>query len=123
MYIANFFVDGGLPGMSFITIMAVGGAIAAIKVIVDLFNKKKSNKLWLEAIIMLPAIGFFFGLLYQALGMMEAMNVITEVKDISPVLIWKGFYVSLMAPVYAMCLFLAFSIIWYVVRIFYKKAE
>lgn len=123
MYIANLFIDGGLPGMTFITIMASGGAIAAIKVVFDLLNQKKSNKLWLDTIIIIPAIGFFFGLLYQSLGMLEAMDVIAEVKDIAPSLIWKGFYVSLLAPVYAMALFVAFTLVWFVIRIFYMKSK
>jgi biopolymer transport protein ExbB/TolQ len=67
-------------------------------------------------VLFLGSFAFLIGMLGQILGLMQALRVIPEIKDISPALLAGGFRVSLLAPVYGFVLLLVSYIIWFLTR-------
>ncbi len=58
-------------------------------------------------VLQLGFFAFFAGLLSQAMGLMQAFQVIQQVGDVSPVLLAGGLYVSFIAPVWGLILLLS----------------
>ena len=62
------------------------------------------------------SFAFLFGIFYQVIVMIQALNAIEAAGDISMALIAGGLKVSLIVPVYGLILFLITYIIWFINR-------
>lgn len=63
-------------------------------------------------VLQLGIFTFFLGVLSQAVGLMQAFQVIQEMGAVSPSLLAGGLYVSMIAPVYALLLLLVAIALW-----------
>lgn len=103
-----------------IYIMWVANIVLTGIIVYRFMNKEaKSNsslKTLSELVLFLGSFAFLFGILGQIIGMMEAMQAIQKIKDISPALLAGGFRVSLLAPVYGFVLLLISYTVWFVTR-------
>lgn len=79
-------------------------------------SRVKSSKALSESILFVGSFAFLFGIFYQALGMVQALNAIKAAGDISMALIAGGLRVSLIAPLYGLVLFLVSYIFWFINR-------
>ncbi len=83
---------------------------------------KKLNK-FNSTILFIGAFGFLFSWFYRMLGMYGAFLAIQNAGDISPALVVGGLRVSLIAPLYALFLFLVTCLIWFLFRNKIKTLE
>lgn len=103
----NLYSAGGV----FMTPITIIGAIMVglgVYVITKSFNESPASSLGRanNLVLQLGVFAFFTGLLSQAIGLMQAFQVIQQVGDISPALLAGGLYVSFIAPVWGMILLL-----------------
>ena len=59
---------------------------------------------------------FFLGVLSQAIGLMQAFQVIQQIGDVSPALLSGGLYVSMIAPVYGLIILISALVLWSITR-------
>lgn len=90
----------------------------AIVLVFNLYKGKPSTKTKAisESIMFIGSFAFLIGILAQVIGLMEAMEVIQTIGDISPALIAGGIKVSLLAPVYGFILLIISFFIWFASR-------
>jgi biopolymer transport protein ExbB/TolQ len=69
-----------------------------------------------ELVLFLGSFAFLFGILGQIIGLMQALQAIQQIKDVSPALLAGGFRVSLLAPAYGFVLLLLSYAIWFITR-------
>lgn len=100
----SYFAAGGVF-MTPITIVGVamlGGAlftlVRAFGASPDAAKLRRLN----SVVLQLGILAFFLGILSQAMGLMQAFQVIQQVGDVSPALLAGGLYVSLIAPVWGL---------------------
>lgn len=65
---------------------------------------------------MFGSLAFIFGILAQAIGMVEAFATVQEGVDISPGLLAAGLLASMIAPLYGMFYFILSIPIWVIFR-------
>lgn len=93
----DLFVQGGVLGMSLLTVELICMLFAAWKA-----------PAWVKEIGLLALLT---GIFYQVLGMFQAFDVIQQVGDISPSLLAGGFKVSFISIMYGMLIYAASLII------------
>ncbi|MDX9846728.1 MAG: MotA/TolQ/ExbB proton channel family protein [Tenuifilaceae bacterium] len=81
-------------------------------------SMSKRKKSISESILFLGSFAFLMGILFQVIGIIEALIAIEAAGDVSMALIAGGLKVSLIAPVYGFTLFVLTYIIWFVNRRF-----
>lgn len=118
--LAKHFIEGGPLGMSVIFGLWIAAIILIGILIFRWMNKSdfdtKRNKTLSERILFMGSFAFLFGIFYQVIGMIQALNAIEAAGDISMALIAGGLKVSLIVPVYGLILFLITYIIWFINR-------
>ncbi|NHB67239.1 MotA/TolQ/ExbB proton channel family protein [Perlabentimonas gracilis] len=114
------FMEGGPFGMTVIFGLWTAAIVLIGMLIYRWLNKAesrvKSSKALSESILFVGSFAFLFGIFYQALGMVQALNAIKAAGDISMALIAGGLRVSLIAPLYGLVLFLVSYIFWFINR-------
>ena len=103
----NLYSSGGVF-MTPITLVGIAMLGLGVYVVVKSFDATRSERLpRLNSLVMqLGVFAFFTGLLSQAMGLMQAFQVIQQVGDVSPALLAGGLYVSFIAPVWGMIILL-----------------
>jgi len=108
----NYFYMGGPLFMSLITLAGLVMLGWTIKVVLDYFASRPIHKQAVNSIPIAGSLAFIMGILAQAIGLYQAMRAIEAAGDVSPALIYGGFKVSLIAPIYGMMLFVISLILW-----------
>ena len=93
----QFFVEGGLGGMSIITLLFAFMLFAAWKF-----------PAWVKEI---GITAFVVSILWTLLGLYQAFGAIMRAPDISPIVIFGGLRVSLISTIYGMVIYLISLII------------
>jgi len=110
----NFFFEGGILFMTLISLAGLTALGLTIKVFMDRFSGKPSIKYTPNSIVVAGSLAFMLGILAQAIGIYQALIAIQAAGDVSPALIFGGFKVSLIAPLYGLFIFVITLIIWLV---------
>lgn len=105
--------------MTPITIVGAAMLAGALYTLVQVFgsspdgpNLRRMN----SVVLQLGILAFFLGILSQAMGLMQAFQVIQQVGDVSPALLAGGLYVSLIAPVWGLIILTVAWILYAVVK-------
>jgi len=112
------FTSGGV----FIWPMTIIGFIMiglSLKVLMDAFSGSGENgtlKKRNAVVLQLGVFLYFVGILSQALGLMQAFQVIQQVGDISPALLLGGLRVSMISPAYGLILLIVSLVLWSIAR-------
>ena len=69
-----------------------------------------------NVILQLGIFSFFFGLLGQAIGLIEGFSAIQAAADISPAMVMGGLKVSMITPVFGLITLLGSLIAWSVLK-------
>jgi hypothetical protein len=100
----SYFEAGG-PFMTPITIVGLAMVVAALYSLIRAFRPDAATaalRRMNSVVLQLGILAFFLGILSQAMGLMQAFQVIQQVGDVSPALLAGGLYVSLIAPVWGL---------------------
>ncbi|MDA0684147.1 MAG: MotA/TolQ/ExbB proton channel family protein [Bacteroidetes bacterium] len=87
------------------------GAVTLIRFFSGVEDKDKLRR-FNALVLQLGIFIFFLGVLSQAMGLMQAFQVISQVGGVSPTLLADGLYVSMIAPVYALLFLLLAIALW-----------
>jgi len=116
--------DGGIPYMLLIYILGVVVIALTLALVYGYIKKGPKDyeklKKQREVILFCGSLGLLVGIIEQVLGMMFIMEILAEDSSIPPVLIAKGFWVSMLAPMYGISLFFISYVIWFVARLVHK---
>lgn len=108
------YAEGGVF-MTPMTILGLAMIVLATLTLIKAFNgtgENQNNRRMNAIVLQLGVFTFFVGILSQAIGLMQAFQVIQQVGDISPKLLAGGLYVSMIAPVYGLIILLAALALW-----------
>ena len=114
----NLFSAGGVfmwpMTILWLAILVLGGKamVAAFSGSDDHPSINRTNNVVLQGGIFI----FFLGILSQAIGLMQAFQVIQEIGDVSPTLLSGGLYVSMIAPVYGLVILISALVVWSITR-------
>jgi hypothetical protein len=78
------------------------------------FKKKTIKKTNIDAMLVLGVIVVVLGILNQIAGMIEALEAIIQVDDVSPQLVMGGIIESFKVPVFCAFVLIISFILWYV---------
>lgn len=110
----NLFYVGGTLFMTFISITALTMLGLTAKILIDSFSGKQDTRFSPNSIIVTGSLAFMLGILSQTIGIYQALTAIQQAGDVSPAIIFGGFKVSLIAPMYGLIIFVIALIIWLV---------
>lgn len=110
----NFFFEGGILFMTLISLAGLTALGLTIKVFMDRFSGTPSTKYTPNSIVVAGSLAFMLGILGQAIGIYQALIAIQAAGDVSPAIIFGGFKVSLIAPLYGLFIFVITLVIWLV---------
>ena len=119
----EFFVTGGIAGMTLILILGIAMLIVCIVEIMRRLSKLPFTELDRKLLLSIPSLGgiaLLFGLFYQVLGLYQAYQFIQAADDISPSIVMSGVFISFYAPLFGMGVALVSFIIWYVVKMVWR---
>ncbi|MGF1586851.1 MAG: MotA/TolQ/ExbB proton channel family protein [Bacteroidales bacterium] len=113
-------IEGGIYFMLPIYLMWVINIILT-GIIIFRFSREETKsstslKPLSELVLFLGSFAFLFGVLGQIIGLIQALQVIPQIPDVSPALLAGGFRVSLLAPAYGFVLLLISYAVWFVTR-------
>ncbi|NOU60642.1 hypothetical protein [Marinifilum caeruleilacunae] len=120
----DFIIEGGVIGMSTVMISGLGAIVWSIISAAKFSKAGCITKRHLDAILFLGSLSFFLGVLWQGVGLSQALSVIQEYPGISPAAIAGGIRVSMISPLTGAVLFAISGIFWMSLRYMNaKKAE
>ena len=120
----KFLFEGGIAGMTVVMLFGIGAIIWSIISIAILLKSGFIAKRYLDAILFLGSMSFFLGVLWQGIGLSQALSVIQEYPNLSPAAIAGGIRVSMISTITGAILFAISASFWMCLRYFNnKKAE
>lgn len=102
--------------MLLIYILWVVVLVLTIILVVRHIKTREDNKSIRELVLFFGSFAFLFGILGQAVGIMQMMDCIGEIGSISPALIAKGFSVSMFPTMYGFILMLISFVVWFIAK-------
>lgn len=108
------------------TLISLAGLTAlglTVKIFADKASGKQSTKYTPGSILVAGSLSFMLGILAQAIGIYQALIAIQAAGDVSPAIIFGGFKVSMIAPMYGLIIFVLTLIIWLVLAFLTPKNE
>jgi biopolymer transport protein ExbB/TolQ len=103
-----------------LTVFGAAALLLALKKGVDVFvnadRPASRHRPTINAVLQIGIFSFFFGILGQALGLLEALQVIEQLGPISPSLVAGGVKVSMITTVYGLLIFLVSFVAWAVLK-------
>ena len=113
----QFHMVGGWPGMVLITICALLVIIFTCVKCYDVFVRKNIDKKGLIGILFFGSLAPLVGIIWQMIGMMQALTAIEQAGDVSPTIISGGLKVSMFAPIYGLIVLFFSAILWFVLKL------
>lgn len=112
----DFFFEGGVHGMSVVMLSGLGAIVWSIISTANFLKVGFISKRHLDAILFLGSFSFFIGVLWQGIGLSEALSIIQQYPDISPAAISGGLRVSMISTLTGAILFALSGIFWMCLR-------
>lgn len=119
----DFFFQGGAPGMTVVILTGLGALIWSILTLNKYFKLGTITKRQLDTILFLGSLSFFTGILWQGIGMSQALAAIQSVPNISPAAVAGGLKVSMIPVLTGGILFFLSSIFWFALRLLDAKKQ
>jgi len=110
----SLFNEGGPLFMTLISLAGITALGLTVKVFMDRTAGKQSTKYTPGSILVAGSLSFMLGILAQAIGIYQALIAIQAAGDVSPAIIFGGFKVSMIAPLYGLVIFVLTLIVWLV---------
>ena len=119
MSVSELYAAGGVF-MTPITLIGIGAVLLMIKGSIDLFVNKEpagaKRRSLVNGVLQLGLLAFFVGILSQAIGLIQAFQVIEQMGPVSPQLLAGGLKVSMIASVYGLIILIVSFIGWMVLK-------
>ena len=112
----DFILQGGVLGMSTVLLSGGGAILWSIFASAKIIKKGSLSKRHLDAILFLGSLSFFLGILWQGIGLTEAMDTIQHFENISPQAIAGGLKVSMISSITGAILFVISAAFWFILR-------
>ncbi len=119
----SLFNEGGPLFMTLISLAGLTALGLTVKIFTDKATGKQSVKYTPGSILVAGSLSFMLGILGQAIGIYQALIAIQAAGDVSPAIIFGGFKVSMIAPMYGLIIFVITLIIWLMLAFLYPKKE
>lgn len=124
MWIWQKFIEGGLPFMLTLFIVNLVIIYFIIRKIMDLYIKIPSErhklKNGLPEILQLATFALFAGILFQVIGLYQALDAIEQVGQVSQAMLAGGLKVSAITTLYGAFIFAVTGVIWFFLNRRYK---
>ena len=115
----DYYSAGGMF-MTPLTLLGIAALVLAIKKVMDVYITAKqpaaSHRSAVNIILQLGILSFFLGILAQAMGLIDMLQVVEQVGGVSPALLAGGLKVSMIAPVYGLLILAGSYIVWMVLK-------
>jgi len=113
----DFIIQGGAFGMLIITAFGFGAVIVAIYVLTRTLQAKPTSSKLLNSIVYMGSMAFFAGLIWNALGFYEILDVIQQLGDVSQTALAGGLKAACISTIWGLFLFFIAYVAWYVLRL------
>jgi len=115
----DLFYEGGTLFMTLISLAGLTALGICVPVAKSIIQKEPITGRYLKSIPIAGGTAFMLGILAQAIGLYEALIAIQEAGDVSPALIFGGFKVSMICPMYGLLIFVITLIIYLSINLGY----
>lgn len=99
------FIEGGWLFMTLISLATITALGLTLKVFADILTGNPNARFSPNSIIIAGSLAFMLGILGQTIGIYQALIAIQHAGDVSPAIMFGGFKVSLIAPMYGLFVF------------------
>ncbi len=99
------FYEGGWLFMTLVSLAAITALGLTIKVFADTITGNLNTRFSPNSILIAGSLAFMLGILGQTIGIYQALIAIQQAGDVSPAIIFGGFKVSMIAPMYGLFVF------------------
>ena len=113
----DFLYFGGIQGMSIITLFGLAAIVMAVYVLIQYIKSRKANTKFLNSILYLGSMAFFAGLVYNALGFYEILDVVQRMGSVSHSALAAGLKAACVSTIYGLTLFFIAYVSWYMLRL------
>ncbi|MCU4155929.1 MotA/TolQ/ExbB proton channel family protein [Carboxylicivirga sp. A043] len=113
----DFLVQGGILGMSVITGFGIAAIVMAILNAYYLFKGQEASQKKLNSVLYLGSLAFFAGLVWNAIGMYEILDVIQRMGSVSQSALAGGLKAASISTIYGLSLFFIAYVCWYLLRL------
>lgn len=115
----NLFSAGGsfmipLTGIGLLAVLVISKKIADVYVNAE--APANQHRSMVNLVLQLGVLGFFLGILSQAVGLIQAFQAIEQVGQVSPAMLAGGLKVSMIAPVYGLIILIVAFVGWSVLK-------
>ena len=106
--------------MTPLTLLGIGAILLTAKKVVDVYVNAEQpaakHRSVVNIILQLGVLSFFVGVLSQAIGLIEAFQVIEQIGSVSPAMLAGGLKVSMIASVYGLIILIVSFVCWSVLK-------
>jgi len=119
----NLFYAGGTLFMTLITLAAIAAFVLTANILFNALSGNHTSRFSPNTIIIAGSLAFMLGILAQTIGIYQALVAIQQMGNVSPAIIFGGFKVSMIAPMYGLIIFVITLIIRLVLPFFIPQQE
>ncbi|MCG8581818.1 MAG: hypothetical protein MI866_17970 [Bacteroidales bacterium] len=113
----DFLIHGGLAAMSLITGFGLAAIVMAFINAYYLFTGQALSQKKLNSVLYLGSLAFFAGLVWNAMGMYEILDVIQRMGSVSQTALAAGLKAACVSSIYGLGLFFISYVCWFLLRL------
>ncbi|MBK3516000.1 MotA/TolQ/ExbB proton channel family protein [Carboxylicivirga marina] len=113
----DFLVQGGIIGMLIITFFGMAAIVMAALNTYNQFSGRGITPKTLNSVLYLGSLAFCAGLVWNALGMYEILDVIQRMGSVSQSALAGGLKAASISTIYGLSLFFIAYVCWFLLRL------
>ncbi len=113
----DFLIQGGILGMSIITLLGIAALAMAVYNFSCQINKKATAPKLINSVLYLGSMAFLAGLVWNALGLYQILDVIQQMGGVSQTALAGGLKAASVSTIWGLFLFFLSYLCWFALRL------
>ena len=113
----DFLIQGGIFGMSIITLLGIAAMAMAIYNFSLQIGKKATSPRLINSVLYLGSMAFLAGLVWNALGLYDILDVIQQMGGVSQTALAGGLKAASVSTIWGLFLFFISYALWFILRL------
>ncbi|MBR8537458.1 MotA/TolQ/ExbB proton channel family protein [Carboxylicivirga sediminis] len=113
----DFLIQGGIYGMSIITLLGIAALAMAVYNFSRQAARKETSPKLLNSVLYLGSMSFFAGLVWNAMGLYQILDVIQQMGEVSQTALAGGLKAASVSTIWGLFLLFISYVCWFILRL------
>jgi hypothetical protein len=113
----DFLIQGGIYGMSIITLLGIAALAMAVYNLIHQAGRKETSAKLINSVLYLGSMAFLAGLVWNALGLYQVLDIIQQMGGVSQTALAGGLKAASISTIWGLFLFFISYVLWFILRL------